>query len=120
MPDYKLFNAEYRMMDLLWEHEPITSPEFVILCNDKFGWKSTTTYTQIKRMINRGFVRNEKTLLTTLVKREQVEQYDSEEIIESRFGGSLPKFITSFIGSRNLSPDEADELIRIIKQYKEE
>ena len=120
MPEYKLFPAEYRMMDLLWDREPITSPQLVKLCNEKFGWKSTTTFTQIKRMIDRGFLINEKTVLTALVKREQVEQYDSEEIIESRFKGSLPKFVTAFINSKKLTQEEISELKRLLDEHQEE
>ena len=117
MPGYKLFDAEYRMMDLLWDREPITSSELSKLCEEKFGWKKTTTFTQIKRMIDRGFLRSEKTVLTALVKRDQVEQYDSEEIIDHRFGGSLPKFITAFVGTKKLSREELDELRRLIGSF---
>lgn len=119
MPSYKLFDAEYRMMDLLWEREPITSPELSKLCEERFGWKKTTTFTQIKRMIDRGFLKSEKTVLTALVKRDQVEQYDSEEIIDQRFGGSLPKFLTAFAGSKRLTREDLDELRRLLDSYED-
>ena len=119
MPSYKLFDAEYRMMDLLWDREPITSSELSRLCEEQFGWKKTTTFTQIKRMIDRGFLKSEKTVLTALVKRDQVEQYDSEEIIDQRFGGSLPKFITAFAEAKRLTRDDLDELRRLIESFEE-
>ena len=119
MPSYKLFDAEYRMMDLLWDREPITSTELSRLCDEKYGWKKTTTYTQIKRMIDRGFLKSEKSVLTALVKRDQVEQYDSEEIIDQRFGGSLPKFITAFAGAKRLTREDLDELKRLIESFEE-
>ena len=119
MPSYKLFDAEYRMMDLLWKREPITSFELSRLCEEQLGWKKTTTYTQIKRMIDRGFLKSEKSVLTALVKRDQVEQYDSEEIIDQRFGGSLPKFITAFAGAKRLTHEDLDELKRLIESFEE-
>ena len=120
MEQYKLFDAEYRMMDILWQHEPMPSPELVGMCEERFGWKRTTTFTQIKRMIDRGFVKNEKTILTALVKRDQVEQYDSEEIVEGRFGGSLPKFVTAFMGTKRMTQEDIDELRRILDSYEGE
>ena len=119
MPSYKLFDAEYRMMDLLWNREPITCSELSRLCEEQLGWKKTTTYTQIKRMIDRGFLKSEKSVLTALVKRDQVEQYDSEEIIDQRFGGSLPKFITAFAGAKRLTREDLDELRRLIESFEE-
>ena len=117
MADFKLFDAEYRMMDILWENEPMLTTELVRLCAERFRWAQTTTYTQIKRMIDRGFLKSEKRVLTALVKRDQVEQYDSEEIVGQRFGGSLPKFVTAFIGSKKLTREELDELRRILDDH---
>lgn len=120
MQEHKLFDAEYKMMDLIWQHEPIPSPELIQMCEERFGWKKSTTFTQIRRMVDRGFVKNEKTILTTLVKRSQVEQYDSEEVVDGRFGGSLPKFVTAFMESKRMTQEDIDELRRILDSYEGE
>ena len=57
----KIFESEYRFCLILWEYEPIKSSELVKLCKDKLGWKPTTTYTVIKRLSERGVVKNTKT-----------------------------------------------------------
>ena len=63
----KVFESEYRFCLILWEHEPIKSGELVILCKEQLGWKSSTTYTVIKRLSERGVLKNENTILWLLV-----------------------------------------------------
>ena len=117
MPDYKLFEAEYRMMNILWDNEPLSCSELAQLCDELLGWKRTTTYTQIKRMEERQFIRRDGSILTALVKRNQVEQFDSEEIVDGRFNGSLPKFVAAFIGSKRMTKDQIDELRRMLDEF---
>ena len=119
MANYKLFEAEYRLMDLLWNSEPIKSTTLVRLCEERFGWKKSTSFTQIKRMVERGFLKNEDSVLSSLVSRDMVEQYDSAEILEERFNGSLPRFVTAFLGSNRMTQEELDELKRILDEYSE-
>ena len=69
----KIFESEYRFCLILWEYEPIKSSELVKLCKDKLGWKPTTTYTVIKRLSERGVVKNENTVVSSLVSREEAQ-----------------------------------------------
>ena len=119
METYKLFEAEFRLMTLIWEREPISSPELTKLCEGQFGWKKSTTYTQIKRLSERGFLENKNTIVSSLVKKEQVERYESESVVNDRFEGSLPRFLTAFLDSKPLSEKELNELREIIDRYKE-
>jgi len=116
MEEYKLFDAEYKFVSLVWNNEPINSTELVRLCADKLGWKKSTTYTVLKKLCDRGIVKNNDTVVTALVKREEVERYESNAVVEKSFGGSLPKFLTAFLGERKLSEQEAKELKRIIEE----
>ena len=120
MNSYKLFEAEYRLMCIIWESEPLSSTALVKLCAERLGWKKSTTYTQLKRLSERGFIENKDTVVVSLVKKEQVERFDSNEIVSGRFDGSLPKFLTSFLDSKPLSAGELDELRGIIERYREE
>lgn len=116
--DLKLYDAEYRFACIVWDHEPIQSGELAKLTEKLLGWKRTTTYTVLKKLCNRNILKNESSIVTSLVKREEVEQYESREVMEKNFGGSLPRFISAFLGTGSLSEKEANEIKELIDRYK--
>ena len=116
MEKYKLFDAEYKFASIIWDNEPIHSTELVRLCADKLGWKKSTTYTVLKKLCNRGILQNQDTVVSSLVKREDVQRYESNALVEKSFGGSLPKFLTAFLEDRKITEREAEELKRIIEE----
>lgn len=116
MTDYKLFDAEYKFMSIIWEHEPIKSTELSKMCLDKLGWKKPTTFNMIRKLSERGLIQNESATVTTLVKQEEIQQYESHAVIEKAFKGSLPAFLTAFLGEKKLTEKEALELKRIIEE----
>jgi BlaI family penicillinase repressor len=116
MEKYKLFDAEYKFVSIIWDNEPINSTELVKLCADKLGWKKSTTYTVLKKLCERGILQNKDATVTSLVKREDVQRYESRAVLEKTFDGSLPKFLTVFLSGRKLSEQEAEELKRIIEE----
>jgi BlaI family penicillinase repressor len=120
MDRLRLCESEYRFASLVWDNEPLGSGELVKLCGQELGWKKSTTYTVLKKLSGRGILKNENSTVTSLVKREQVEKFESEQFINRTFGGSLPRFITAFMDGRTLSGEEADELKRLIDSHKEE
>ena len=83
----KIFESEYRFCLLLWEKEPIKSSELVALCKEKLGWKPTTTYTVIKRLSERGVVKNENTVVTSLVSKDEIQAEEIDELVEKKFEG---------------------------------
>lgn len=119
MEDYKLFDAEYRLMDLIWSKEPINSTRLSRLCLERFGWKKSTTYNLVRKLSERGFLKNESATVTALVRREQVQSYESEALVDRAFSGSLPAFVAAFLKGRTLSAKEADELRRMIEESGE-
>ncbi len=116
MEKFKLFDAEYKFVSIIWDNEPINSTELVKLCADKLGWKKSTTYTVLKKLCERGILQNKDATVTSLVKREDVQRYESRAVLEKAFDGSLPKFLTAFLSDRKLSQKEAEELKRIIEE----
>lgn len=116
MKKYKLFDAEYKFVSIIWDNEPINSTELVKLCAEKIGWKKSTTYTVLKKLCERGILQNKDATVTTLVKREEVQKYESKALLEKIFDGSLPKFLTAFLSDNKLSEKEAEELKRIIEE----
>ena len=118
MPTPKVFESEYRFCLILWEHEPIKSSALVELCAQQLGWKPTTTYTVIKRLSERGVLKNEKTVVTSLVSKEEVQAAEIDEMMEKTFGGSLPAFIAAFTKHRRISQQELDEVQQMIDRYR--
>lgn len=116
----KIFESEYRFCLILWEHEPIKSRELAALCQEQLGWKTTTTYTVIKRLSDRGVLKNEKSVVTSLVTREQVQADEIEELVEKKFDSSLPAFVAAFTRSVRLSKSEIDKLQSLIDRCREE
>ncbi|MBR4961706.1 MAG: BlaI/MecI/CopY family transcriptional regulator [Clostridia bacterium] len=116
----KIFESEYRFCLILWETEPVGSGTLVQLCRERLGWKPTTTYTVIKRLSERGVVKNENAVVTSLVTKEQVQAAEMDELMEKTFEGSLPAFLAAFTRNRKLSAKEVDEVQAMIDRYREE
>ena len=114
----KIFESEYRFCRILWEHEPIKSKELVKLCQEQLGWKPTTTYTVIKRLSERGVVKNENTVVSALVSQEEVQAAQVEEMMEKTFDGSLPAFIAAFSRNRKVSPEEINQVQAMIDRFR--
>ena len=114
----KIFESEYRFCLILWEHEPIKSKDLVRLCQEQLDWKATPTYTVIKRLSERGVVKNENTIVTSLISKDQAQQAEIDELVEKTFEGSLPAFIAAFTRKRQLSDREIDAMQAMIDAYR--
>lgn len=114
----KIPEGEYRFCMILWEHEPVTTLELVRLCAERLGWKRTTTYTVIKRLGDRGVLKNDGGLVSSLVSREEAERSEIEDLVETKFGGSLPAFIAAFTKHQRLSETDLDEVQGMIDRIR--
>lgn len=110
----KIFESEYRFCLILWEREPVTTKELVKLCQEQLGWKRTTTYTVIKRLSERGVLKNENGTVTSLVSKDEAQASEIDELVEKKFEGSLPAFVAAFTRHQDLSEKELDEIQRMI------
>ncbi|WP_143319753.1 BlaI/MecI/CopY family transcriptional regulator [Clostridium sp. HBUAS56010] len=119
MEDLKLYDAEFKFMNIVWEFEPISSKELSVVCGERLGWKRPTTYTVIRKLSERGFVKNENATVTALVKREQVQQYEAHNLLDKAFDGSIPSFIATFLKGKSLTEAEAHALQQLIEGAKE-
>ena len=114
----KVFESEYRFCLILWEHEPVRSSDLVRLCREQLGWKPTTTYTVIKRLSERGVLKNEDSVVTALVSKEQVQEAEIDELVEKKFGGSLPAFVAAFTRHAKMTEKEIDQVQRMIDRFR--
>ena len=116
----KIHEGEYRFCLILWENEPIQSAQLARLCNEQLGWSRTTTYTIIHRLSERGVVKNENAIVTALIKKEEVQLREMNEMVEKTFEGSWPAFIAAFARRQKLSDKDVEELRRLIERGGEE
>ena len=119
MEKHGLTYGEARLMNLIWDTEPVSSGVLKDLCLEKLGWQKSTTYTMLKILVNKGYVRNEKALVTALISREEARAEESRYVVENSFDGSLPGFLVSFLGGKTITDQEAEELKRLIDAHRE-
>lgn len=120
MKEYKLCDSEKRFADLIWNNEPIGSGELVRLCEKEFKWKKSTTYTVLKKLCERGIFQNHDAIVSSIIKKDEYYRIKAGEFVKEAFGGSLPKFLTAFIGKSKLSKSEINEIKKLIDEHKEE
>lgn len=116
----RISNSEYRFCEILWEREPVSSAELVRACRERLEWKKSTVYTVIRRLADRGVVKSEHAVVTSLVSRDEVLKARSLEMVDDSFAGSLPGFVAAFINSRRLTDEEIDEMQEMIDRYRRE
>ena len=102
----------------MWEHEPISAAQLVKLCQEQLGGKRTTTYTVIKRLGERGVLKNEDGIVTALVSKDEAQACEIDELVEKKFEGSLPAFIAAFTTRQDLSNGELDEVQQMIDRIR--
>ncbi|WP_347707870.1 BlaI/MecI/CopY family transcriptional regulator [Clostridium sp. 'deep sea'] len=112
----KVFDAEYKFMEIVWNCSHINSTALVKLCESKLGWKKSTTYTTIKRLSKRGIVKNENAIVTYLVSKNEVCLKESRDHLNKLYNGSVKMFLTNFLSKETLSKKEILELKSIIDE----
>ena len=90
----KIHEGEYRFCLILWENEPISAAQLAKLCFAELGWKRTTSYTVLKRLCERGVLKNEDGVITSIISKDEAQACEIDELVEKRFSGSLPAFGT--------------------------
>lgn len=116
MEEYTLGVIEGRFADIIWEKAPVTTSELVKICEKEFNWKRTTTYTVLKRLIQKGIFENKGGTVIVCLSRQEFYAHQSEQYVENSFDGSLPKFLTAFTSRKKLSRKEIEELKKIIEE----
>ena len=116
----KIFESEYRFCLILWENEPVSSGKLVQLAKEALGWSKATTYTVIRRLSERGVLKNENTIVSSLISKEEAQKHRLEEMVEETFEGSMPAFIAAFSKTKKLTRQEVDQLKALIDSFEEE
>ena len=118
MGEFRLTESYYRLLDIIWRCEPMTLQSLVEHASHELGWKRTTVTTVLKKLCDTGYCRYDSKTVSSLVPRGSVEREDSAEIVKSRFGGSLPRFVTAFIEGNDLSDSEINEILTLLNERR--
>lgn len=89
------------------------------LCKEELGWSRTTTYTVIKRLSDRGVLKNENAVVTSLISQDEIQAAEIDELVNKKFGGSLPAFIAAFTKHQKLTKEDVESVQHLIDTYKE-
>ena len=117
--EIKLTESEYRLMEIVWEKEPIAAMDLAGMCLERFDWKKSTVYTMLKRMGDKGILLFEDKMVTSIVKKEQADRSESNALLMRAFRGSLPDFFAAFLQDRKLTREEAEKIQKMIKEASE-
>jgi BlaI family transcriptional regulator, penicillinase repressor len=121
MDEIKLFDSEFKIMELLWDNTPITAKGLTVLAQELLGWNKNTTYTVIKKLVEKKVIRRDEPnfLCSPMITREQVQVAETSSLINKLYKGSKKLFFASFIKNEELSSEEIEELKRIIEKSGE-
>ncbi|MCI7812744.1 MAG: BlaI/MecI/CopY family transcriptional regulator [Lachnospiraceae bacterium] len=116
----KLFDSELKVMEVLWREGDLSAGQMAKILKEETGWNRNTTYTVIKKCIEKGTIQRYEPnfMCHALISKEEVQQYETEELIDKMFDGSAQKFFAAFLGGKRLSKGEIDELKKIIDDLK--
>lgn len=118
MEDYKLGLVEARFADIIWQNEPLSSGELVKICGEQLNWKKSTTYTVLKKLCEKGIFKNENSIVSSLISKDEFYSIQSENFVNETFDGSLPAFIAAFANRKKISAEEIAEIRRMIDSFE--
>lgn len=118
MIDMELGVVQERFADLVWANEPVASGELVKICEKELEWKKSTTYTVLRKLCEKGLFKNEDGVVTSLISKDEFYSAKSKQIVEDSYSGSLPAFVAAFISNKKLTAKEADEIQKMIDEFK--
>ena len=118
----KLFDSELKVMETLWKHGDCTAGQMAKLLKEEIGWNRNTTYTVIKKCIEKGAIERcePNFMCRAAVRREEIQAAETEELIDRMFEGSKSNFFAAFLSGQSLSKEELEELKQVLRQAGQE
>ena len=118
--DYKLFDSELKVLELLWNGGELSAKDISAQAEDQLGWSKTTTYTVLKKCVEKGLVERSEPgfRCRALVSRQEVQRRETRELIDRMYGGSSDRLVASLLDGKTLSREEVDRLRRLVEELK--
>lgn len=113
----KLFDSEAKVMEIIWARGPLSAKDISLIAADTIGWNKNTTYTVLKKLEAKGFIRRDDPgfLCTALVSQQEIQKLEAESLVKKVFGGSRQALFSALLQDEPLSENEIDELKKIIE-----
>lgn len=114
----RVFDSEMKVLELIWAHEPVSAKELSLLAAEAIGWNKNTTYTVLKKIEAKGYIRREEPgfLCTSLISREEIQKAEARGLIDKLFGGSREALFSALLSDETISREEIQELRRMIEK----
>lgn len=117
MERIQLAETEYEFAEIVWRRGEISSGELVQECEKRLCWKKSTTYTVLRRLCEKGILKNENAVVSAILSKEEYDALQTEQFVEKNFSGSLPKFLAAFMSRKKLSEKQIAEIQSMIDEY---
>jgi BlaI family transcriptional regulator, penicillinase repressor len=116
MENSKLYDSELKLMELLWEMEPVSAKQLSLAAADRIGWNKNTTYTIIKKLIDKNVISRSEPgfVCTSRVNKQDVRMAETQSLIERLYDGSKKAFFAALFQRETLSEDELADLKSMI------
>ncbi len=120
MYSMKLFDSELKILEILWAEGDISAKRIAEIAKEKVGWSKTTTYTNIKRCIDKGAVRRypDQFICHALITREEAQEYETNELINKMYGGAADKLVASLLSGKKLTYEQIENLKRMVRNME--
>lgn len=114
----KIYDSEIKVMEILWENEPVSAKQISLIAAEQIGWNKNTTYTVIKKLESKGYLKREEPgfICSSLVSRDEVCRAEARSLVDRLFGGSKKALFSALLEDEKISPDELDELRKMIEK----
>ena len=114
----KLFDSEFKVMQIIWENEPISAKQVSLIAAEQIGWNKNTTYTVIKKLESKGYIKREEPgfICSSLISREDVCRTEAQSLVDKLFGGSKRALFSALLEDEKLSSADLDELRKMIEK----
>lgn len=116
--EIRLHEGELNVMELLWSNKVLAAKDISKIIKEYIGWEKNTTYTVIKRLIDKGAVSREDPgfLCRAEVTKKQIQEIETRALFSKMFNGSLTTFITEYLANCKLTTEEVIELQRVLNR----
>ena len=118
--DVKLFDSELKVMEVLWDEGEASAKHIAQRLGEQVGWSKTTTYTVIKKCVDKGAVARTEPgfLCRPIISRSQAQAYATDELVDKMYGGAADQLVASLLGRKRLTPEEIDSLRRMVEELQ--
>lgn len=118
--EIKLFDSELKIMETLWKYGDLPAGQLAKILKEEIGWNRNTTYTVIKKCITKGAIERYEPnfMCRPLIDKEEVQSYETDELINKMFDGSKEKFFSAFLDNEQLTEDEINQLKQLVNRLK--